>query len=180
MAASPPHGRDLLYIGAVPGMLLPRTGDGAPPSGSVLAVIDLRSDTLTQPTPGMRRAIAEAEVGDEQKREDPTVNELERRAAPLLGQEEAVFVPTATMANQIALRILTAPGDAMVAEQHSHVLLSELGGPAVHSGLLTLGIVGATGRFTPEQVVEQIRDRTSMHVAPTRLRGGQDTPNNAR
>src|SRR5256714_6553482 len=179
MAASPPHGRDLLYIGAVPGMLLPRTGDGAPPSGSVLAVIDLRSDTLTQPTPGMRRAIAEAEVGDEQKREDPTVNELERRGATLLGQEEAVFVPTATMANQIALRILTAPGDAMVAEQHSHVLLSELGGPAVHSGLLTLGIAGVAGRFSPEQVVEQIRDRTSMHVAPTRLVVVENTHNSS-
>ena len=66
-------------------------------------MVDLRSDTLTQPTPGMRRAMAEAVVGDEQKREDPTVIELEERAAALLGQEEAVFVPTATMANQISL-----------------------------------------------------------------------------
>jgi threonine aldolase len=142
-------------------------------------VIDLRSDTLTQPTPEMRRAIAEAAVGDEQKREDPTVNELERRAARLLGQEEAVFVPTATMANQISLRILTAPGDALVAEHHSHVLLSELGGPAVHSGLLTLSVAGTAGRFSPEQVVELIRDRTSMHVAPTRLVVVENTHNSS-
>ena len=73
-------------------------------------MIDLRSDTLTQPTQAMREAIANAEVGDEQKREDPTVNELERRGAEFLGHEEAVFLPTATMANQIALNILGRPG----------------------------------------------------------------------
>ncbi len=72
-------------------------------------MIDLRSDTLTQPTPEMRRAIADAEVGDEQKREDPTVIALEERSAELLGHEEAVFLPTATMANQIALRTLRSP-----------------------------------------------------------------------
>src|SRR5207302_1188685 len=76
---------------------------------TIARVIDLRSDTATRPTAGMRAAIAAADVGDEQKREDPTVNELERRAAELLGQEEAVYLPTATMANQIALRILGEP-----------------------------------------------------------------------
>ena len=79
-------------------------------------MIDLRSDTKTKPTPEMRAAIAAAEVGDEQKREDPTVNELERRVAELLGQEESVFVPTATMANEIALRALAEPGGEVVAE----------------------------------------------------------------
>ena len=78
------------------------------------AVIDLRSDTVTQPTPGMRRAIADAAVGDEQKREDPTVSELQARVAQLLGQEEALFVPTATMANQIALKLHSRPGDVLV------------------------------------------------------------------
>ncbi|MDX6397265.1 MAG: hypothetical protein QOJ43_673, partial [Gaiellaceae bacterium] len=73
-------------------------------------VIDLRSDTATRPTAGMRAAIAAAAVGDEQKREDPTVNELEERAALLLGQEEAIFLPTATMANQIAVRLHTELG----------------------------------------------------------------------
>src|ERR671932_1376986 len=100
-------------------------------------VIDLRSDTKTQPTAGMRQAIANAVVGDEQRREDPTVNELERRAAELLGQEEAVFVPTATMANEIALRALSEPGDELIAEENAHVLLAELGGPAIHAGLMT-------------------------------------------
>jgi threonine aldolase len=142
-------------------------------------VIDLRSDTLTQPTRAMREAIANAEVGDEQKREDPTVNELERRGAEFLGQEEAVFVPTATMANQIALNVHGRPGDALLAERHAHIMLSELGGPAVHSGLLTIGLQGGAGRFSPEQVVAEIRDRTSVHVAPTRIVTIENTHNSS-
>jgi threonine aldolase len=127
----------------------------------------------------MRAAIAAAAVGDEQKREDPTVNELERVAAALLGQEEAVFVPTATMANQIALRTLTEPGDELLAEENSHVLLSELGGPAIHSGLVTRGLPGVAGRFAPEQVRAAYRDRTSMHVSPTRLVVVENTHNSS-
>ena len=115
-------------------------------------VIDLRSDTATQPTPGMRDAMAEAEVGDDQKREDPTVLELERRAAALLGQEDAVYLPTATMANQIALKILTRPGDELLAEENAHILLSEQGGPAFHSGLVTRPIRTPAGRFTGDDV----------------------------
>ena len=142
-------------------------------------MIDLRSDTLTQPTPGMREAIAHAEVGDEQKREDPTVNELERRGAEFLGHEEAVFLPTATMANQIALQILGRPGDALLVERHAHIMLSELGGPAAHSGLLTIGLEGTKGRFSPDQVVSEIRDRTSVHVAPTRIVAVENTHNSS-
>jgi threonine aldolase len=142
-------------------------------------VIDLRSDTLTQPTAAMREAIANARVGDEQKREDPSVNELERRGAEFLGQEESVFLPTATMANQIALQILSRPGDALLVERHAHIMLSELGGPAAHSGLLTIGLQGTNGRFVPEQVVAEIRDRTSVHVAPTRLVAVEDTHNSS-
>jgi threonine aldolase len=142
-------------------------------------VIDLRSDTLTQPTPAMREAIASAVVGDEQKREDPTVNELERRGAAFLGQEEAVFLPTATMANQIALQILGRPGDALLVERHAHIMLSELGGPAAHSGLLTIGLEGTKGRFSPGQVVSEIRDRTSVHVAPTRIVAVENTHNSS-
>jgi threonine aldolase len=115
-------------------------------------VIDLRSDTVTRPTPGMRAAIASAEVGDEQMREDPTVNALQERAAALLGQERAIFLPTATMANQIALRLLGRPGDVLLAEEHSHVLVLEFGGAAVHAGLLTVGLPGSGGRVSPEQV----------------------------
>jgi threonine aldolase len=142
-------------------------------------VIDFRSDTLTQPTAAMREAIANAAVGDEQKREDPTVNELERRGAEFLGHEEAVFLPTATMANQIALQILGRPGDALLVERHAHIMLSELGGPAAHSGLLTIGLEGTTGRFSPDQVVAEIRDRTSVHVAPTRIVTIENTHNSA-
>ena len=91
-------------------------------------MIDLRSDTKTQPSAEMRAAIAAAEVGDEQRREDPTVNALEPRVAELLGQEEAVFVPTATMANEIALRTLAPPGGEVVAEENAHLFISELGG----------------------------------------------------
>src|ERR671938_41567 len=142
-------------------------------------VIDLRSDTQTKPTPEMRDAMANAEVGDEQKREDPTVLELERRGAELLGQEEAVYLPTATMANQIAPPILTEPGDEVLAAGNSHVLLSELGGPAVHSGLVTRGLRGVAGRFSPEQVRAAYRDRTSMHVSPTRLVVVENTHNSS-
>jgi threonine aldolase len=127
----------------------------------------------------MRQAIAGAAVGDDQKREDPTVNELERRGAEFLGHEEAVFLPTATMANQIALQILGRPGDALLVERHAHIMLSELGGPAAHSGLLTIGLEGTYGRFSPDQVVSEIRDRTSVHVAPTRLVTVENTHNSS-
>ncbi len=142
-------------------------------------MIDLRSDTLTQPTRAMREAIAGARVGDEQKREDPTVNELERRGAEFLGQEESVFLPTATMANQIALNVLGRPGDALLVERHAHIMLSELGGPAAHSGLLTIGLPGTNGRFSPDQVVAEIRDRSSVHVAPTQVVAVENTHNSS-
>ena len=142
-------------------------------------MIDLRTDTLTQPTAEMRRAISEAIVGDEQKREDPTVLELERRGAALLGQEEAVFVPTATMANQIALRILARPGDELLAEENSHVLIDELGGPAVHSGLVTRGLPGFRGRLSPEQIRASVRERKDMHHPPTRIVCLEDTHNSS-
>ena len=93
-------------------------------------MIDLRSDTQTKPSQAMREAMANAEVGDEQEREDPTVLELERRGAELLGQEEAVYLPTATMGNQIALAILGARGTELVVEETAHIMVSELGGAA--------------------------------------------------
>jgi threonine aldolase len=117
-------------------------------------VIDLRSDTATKPTPEMRAAMAAAEVGDEQQREDPTVNELQRRAAELLGHEAALFLPTATMANQIALKVSTRPGGVLIAEERTHVLIYEAGGPAVHSGLVMHGLPGRAGRLAPEQLRE--------------------------
>ena len=140
-------------------------------------MIDLRSDTLTQPTPAMRKAIAEAVVGDEQKREDPTVIALEERAAALLGQEEAIFLPTATMGNQIALRVLSEPGDEVVAESRSHVFLYELGGPAVHSGLAMKAITSPDGRFSAADVREAVNPRDDLHMAPTRVLSLENTHN---
>jgi threonine aldolase len=117
-------------------------------------MIDLRSDTVTKPTPGMLAAMAAAEVGDEQEREDPTTNELQRRMAELLGHEAALFLPTATMANQVALRVLSRPGCKVVAEERTHTLIYEWGGPAIHSGLVMQGLVADAGRPTPEQIDE--------------------------
>ena len=142
-------------------------------------MIELRSDTLTQPTAAMRRAIAEAVVGDEQKREDPTVNELERSAAAFLGQEEAVFLPTATMANQIALRVLSRPGDELLAEENSHILINEQGGPAVFSGLVMRGLNGDSGRISPEQIRASIRDHRSGHMPITRIVSLENTHNSS-
>src|SRR5476651_2419792 len=96
------------------------------------AMIDLRSDTQTKPSQAMRTAMAEAEVGDEQEREDPTVLELERRAAALLGHEEAVYLPTATMGNQIAIAVVGERGTELVVEENAHIMISELGGAAYH------------------------------------------------
>jgi len=125
----------------------------------------------------MRQAIATAEVGDEQRREDPTVNELERRAAELLGQEEAVFVPTATMANEIALRTLSEPGDELIAEENAHILLAELGGPAVHAGLMTRPVHGEAGRFGPDVVQRMVRRTDGTHIPPTRIVAIENTHN---
>ncbi len=96
--------------------------------------------------------MAAAEVGDEQEREDPTTNELQRRTAELLGQEAALFLPTATMANQVALRVLSRPGCKVVGEERTHVLIYEWAGPAIHSGLVMQGIAAEAGRPTPEQI----------------------------
>ena len=120
-------------------------------------MIDLRSDTATRPTSEMRAAMAQAEVGDEQLREDPTVNELQRRAAELLGQEEALFLPTATMANQIALHVLGRPGGELIAEGRTHAMVFEAGGPAFHSGLVMRGLEGDRGRLSPAQLREAVR-----------------------
>jgi threonine aldolase len=102
----------------------------------------------------MREAMARAEVGDEQEREDPTVLELERRTAELLGQEEAVYLPTATMGNQIALAILGERGTELLVEEKAHIMIAELAGAAFHSGLQTRPLRGHLGRISVEQVEE--------------------------
>jgi threonine aldolase len=117
-------------------------------------VVDLRSDTQTKPSRAMREAMGNAEVGDEQEREDPTVLELERRTAGLLGQEEAVYLPTAVMGNQIALAILGERGSEVIVEERAHIMTSELGGAAYHSGLQMRPIPGDRGRISPAQLRE--------------------------
>jgi threonine aldolase len=128
-------------------------------------VIDLRSDTATIPTVEMRAAMAAAEVGDEQLREDPTVNELQRRAAELLGQEEALFLPTATMANQIALYCLSERGGELLAEERTHALVFEAGGPAVHAGLVMRGLPGDRGRISPDQIRAAVQTTDDLQPA---------------
>ena len=130
-------------------------------------MIDLRSDTKTQPSAEMRAAIAAAEVGDEQRREDRTVNALEPRVAALLGQEEAVFVPTATMANEIALRTLGRPGRRGGGRGECAPFISELGGPAVHAGLMTRQLRCPNGRFTPDQLRETCGPGDRTHTPRT-------------
>jgi threonine aldolase len=98
-------------------------------------VIDLRSDTLTKPSQAMREAMATAEVGDDVYGEDPTVNRLEALTAELLGKEDAVFVPTGTMSNQIGIRIHTEPGDLALVEGTAHIVANEGGGAAAISGV---------------------------------------------
>ena len=142
-------------------------------------MIDLRSDTATRPTEGMRAAIASAEVGDEQKREDPSVTRLQERAAGLLGKEWALFLPTATMANQIALRLHTRPGDVLVAEEHSHVLIYEYGGAAAHAGLVTHGLRGRAGTLSPEQVRAAAEASTKAADQRATLLSLEDTHNSS-
>jgi len=142
-------------------------------------MIDLRSDTVTLPTPEMRRAIAEAALGDEQKREDPTVLDLERRTATLLGQEAAVFVPTATMANQIALKLHGRPGEVLLAHETSHILVYEYGGAAAHAGLVTHGLAGVAGRVTSEQIREAAAPSTKAADQRPTVLSLENTHNNA-
>jgi threonine aldolase len=120
-------------------------------------MIDLRSDTLTRPTPAMRAAMAAAEVGDDIYGEDPTVAELERRTAALLGKEAALFVPSGTMANQLALRCHTEPGDEILAEAQAHVVHVERGAPAALSGLTVRTVQGGAGVFDADDLRRLIR-----------------------
>ncbi len=113
-------------------------------------VIDLRSDTMTKPTPAMRKAMAEAEVGDDFYAEDPTVNRLQEQAARLLGFEAALFVPTGTMGNEIAIGLLTTPGQLVLTDERSHVIEYELAGMAAHSGVMPRVIRTQDGKLTPE------------------------------
>jgi threonine aldolase len=141
-------------------------------------MIDLRSDTVTKPSPAMRRAMAEAEVGDDVFADDPTVNRLQARVAELLGKAAALFVPSGTMANQLALRAWTEPGDEAIMERNAHTFNYEGGGPAALSGVQVLPIDGKRGVITAEQVEEAIRPE-DHHFPRTRVVFLENTHNRA-
>ena len=122
-------------------------------------MINLYSDTQTRPTPGMRRAIAEAPVGDEQRHDDPTVNALCERMAALLGKEAAVFLPSGTMCNEIAIHVLCRPGDEVIAERTAHLVVMEAGAPAALSGVSVNPVDGIAGVYTAAQARAAIRPR---------------------
>ncbi|MDZ7261044.1 MAG: aminotransferase class I/II-fold pyridoxal phosphate-dependent enzyme [candidate division KSB1 bacterium] len=134
----------------------------------MLQYIDLRSDTVTKPSPEMRRAMAEAEVGDDVFGEDPTVNALQEKVAQLLGKEKALFVPSGTMANQICIRAQTQPGDEVIIDINAHVFNYESAAGAAISGIQFLPLPGKRGILEPEQVEAAIRE-PNVHCPPTRL-----------
>src|SRR5262245_14354977 len=117
-----------------------------------MSAVDLRSDTVTRPTPAMRRAMAEAEVGDDYYREDPTVNRLQAMAAELLGFEAALFVPSGTMGNEIAIRLLTERGQLVLTEARTHVVQHELAGMAALSGVAPHTVAIPDGRLRAAHV----------------------------
>lgn len=141
-------------------------------------MIDLRSDTVTKPTPEMRRAMAEAEVGDDVYGEDPTIARLEELGAELMGKEAAVFVPSGTMGNQAAVMAQTVPGDEIIIEAESHVYYYEVGGLARLGGLQTRIVPGQHGRLRPEQVASAVRDE-NIHFPRTTLLCLENTHNRA-
>ncbi|MGZ3534764.1 MAG: threonine aldolase family protein, partial [Thermodesulfobacteriota bacterium] len=130
--------------------------------------IDLRSDTVTRPTPDMRKAMAEAEVGDDVFGEDPTVNALQEKVTNLLGKEAALFVPSGTMANQLSIKSHTQPGDEVIVEASSHPYNFEGGAGAALSGVQFQCLKGVRGILEPSQVEEAIRP-PDHHFAVTRL-----------
>jgi threonine aldolase len=138
--------------------------------------IDWRSDTVTQPTPEMREAMARAEVGDDVFGDDPTVLELERETAALLGKEAAVYTPSGTMANQLAIRSHTEPGDEVLVEANAHIYYYEGGGPAALSGVTCRCLEGERGIFTAAQVEAALRP-ADQHFPRTRVVCVENTHN---
>ncbi len=146
---------------------------------STAEAVDLRSDTVTRPTAAMRRAMSEAEVGDDVLGDDPTVLALQDEIARTMGKEAACFVPSGTMANQTAIRAHTEPGDEIIAHKDSHIIHYETGSPAALSGVMVHGLDGELGQFDAEDVRSAVRARNAHHpwsklliVENTQNRGG--------
>jgi threonine aldolase len=132
-----------------------------------MTVIDLRSDTLTQPTPAMRAAMLEAPVGDDVYAEDPTVRALEERTAELFGHEAALFVPSGTMGNQIGMRLVCEPGQEVLCDADAHVVTYEMGAAAAIFGISTRTVVSEGGRLDADQLIAQVRPKTDWHLTAT-------------
>ena len=140
--------------------------------------IDLRSDTVTLPGPEMRRAIADAEVGDDQYGEDPSVNRLQEETAALLGTEAALFFPSGTMTNQVALRTLTRPGDDVLVPTQSHIVLHETGGGAANAGV-QFSEIGVGGTYDADDVTAAVKPAGHIVYPPTTLLVAENTHNRA-
>ena len=141
-------------------------------------IIDLRSDTVTKPTPEMRRAMSEAEVGDDVYGEDPTINRLEQRAAEIFGREAAIFVPTGSMGNQIAIKIHTRPGQEIICEERGHIFNYEMATLASFSGCLVRPIYAEGGILQWDEVKKKIAAKT-YYMAQTGLVSLENTHNMA-
>lgn len=139
-------------------------------------IIDLRSDTVTRPTPAMRRVMAEAVVGDDVLGDDPTVIDLQKQFAKVLGKPAACFVPSGTMANQTAIRAQTEPGDEVICHEYSHIIHYETGAPAALSGVMVRPLYGAGGLFDADQLEDAVRPH-SAHFARSRLLVIENTQN---
>lgn len=139
-------------------------------------VIDVRSDTVTQPTPGMLEAMMKAPVGDDVFGEDPTINKLEAMAADLFGMEAALYCPSGTMSNQVAIKVHTQPGDEVICDQTAHVYQYEGGGMAFNSGVQSRLLPGDRGRITALQI-EQAINPDDVHKAHTSLVCLENTSN---
>jgi threonine aldolase len=141
-------------------------------------VVNLYSDTQTRPTEGMRRAIATAEVGDEQRHADPTTRRLQERVAELLGQEAALFLPSGTMCNQIAFRLHARPGgDELLLDRSAHPIIAEAGGAAQQAGFMINPIDGEGGIFTPAQLEAALRPEGNRYMPRSRLVSVEQTTN---
>ena len=138
--------------------------------------IDLRSDTVTRPSPAMREAIAAAPVGDDQYGEDPTTNKLQERVATLLGKPAALFLPSGTMANQVALRVLTQPGDDVIVSPESHAVWHETGGSAANAGV-QFTTAGSRGVFSVDEFTAAVKPRGHVIYPPTTLVEIENTHN---
>lgn len=142
-----------------------------------MRLVDLRSDTLTKPTPAMREAMATAEVGDDVYGEDPTVNSLESRVAQLLGHEAGLFAPTGSLANQLGLRLLVKPGQELLADVDAHVLRAELGAAATFSGITSRTWASKRGVFEADTVLDLMRPNAGPHLVSTAAVAVENTHN---